>query len=647
MDIINLRFPMAALFFLLIIGIFYFSTRRLPTYSSKAFTRLYFLMAANIIFEFGTLFCLYTYGEADVPLTYWTHVLFIVTLDLVAYQFFMYLYTQCISRRKTTLEMILTAAPLVTCVIVCLFGKITYYADGTYVFSYGTLPNTIFASIGIYITASVIMLVSHRKKIDRRMKTALSCGILFFVVGSLVQLIEPRLLLSSISGSSLVFFLYLSLENPRENFNPDNDCFNEHAFSQVTAELLKKKKPFFVTTVCLDGLSTIRAKFGQTVYNDFLALIGGSLSHCLKKRNPLVFHTQSNLLTFVLEGTQEEALVFANEAEKRLLETWLCDKVSYTFSAKIFSVECPKYAASSADIHNLTQYFVHENHEIRSAEHILVIIDDEFMAKQERYFKLQAIIRSAIQHDGFDVYYQPIYSTAEKAFVSAEALVRLKDTSLGFVSPEEFIPISEREGSILELGLIVFRKVCKLAATRNLPKLGIKYIEVNLSGVQCMSTDIYEQLKRVMLEFNVDPSFINLEITETAAIDASASLRRNMTLLNSIGCTFSLDDFGTGYSNLSQIVSMPLSLVKLDKSLVWGYFDESNPKLSITTANIITMIKQINLGIVAEGVETAEQAETLASMQVDYLQGYYFSKPIPENDFLTFIGGVPLTANEA
>ena len=645
MDIVNLRFPAASLIFLLIIGIFYFTSRRLPSLSARAFTRMYFIMVFNIVFEFGTLYCLYNFDTTPKWLTYFAHVAFIFLLVLLTYNFFVYLYSVCVSRYMTTAETIFTAIPVAVFLVIALMGKISYYVDGTFVYSYGTLPVTLFVCIGVYAVASAVFLAIYRKRIERRKRAPLACAILFFIVGSAVQIAFPKLLMSSLSGSAMVFFIYLLLENPRENYNPANDCFNGYAFRQIVSEYFSRKKSFFVITVHLDNLGLVKTKFGQDIYDDFLAEASRYFSHRMKK-NALVFHLRSNMLTAAMCCSPTEAANLAALAEKRFSESWIVDGVNFMFNAKMFLLECPKYAKTVDEILRLTDYFIHDSKQVLNSERCSVIIDDEFIRQQERFLKLRSIVKNAVENDGLDVFYQPIFSTAENKFTSAEALVRLKDKSLGFVSPEEFIPIAERDGTIIELGLVVMEKVCRLASERNLKKFGIEYIEVNLSGVQCMSPDIYEQLKRIMIKHNVEPSFINLEITETAAVDASAALSRNMALLSGIGCTFSLDDFGTGYSNMAQIVSMPLSIVKLDKSLIWGYFDESNVKLSITTANIINMVKQLRLEIVAEGVETKEQYETLAAMHVDHLQGYYFSRPIPENDFLQFIGAPPLTEGQ-
>jgi len=251
---------------------------------------------------------------------------------------------------------------------------------------------------------------------------------------------------------------------------------------------------------------------------------------------------------------------------------------------------------------------------------------------------IEEIVKDAVQNDKLDVVYQPIYSVADKAFVSAEALVRLRDTTtLGFISPDEFIPIAEKRGMIMKLGELVFEKVCRFAKENDLQGFGIKYIEVNLSGIQCIDYMLPAQLQSIMKKYKISPSFINLEITETAAIESGDMLKKNMNKLRGMGCSFSMDDFGTGYSNLSQMVAVNYDLVKIDKSLIWPCFEENGEKALVILENIVNMLLQLGVKIVAEGVETVAQLNKLTMLGVDYMQGYFYSKPVNETDFISFV----------
>ena len=210
-------------------------------------------------------------------------------------------------------------------------------------------------------------------------------------------------------------------------------------------------------------------------------------------------------------------------------------------------------------------------------------------------------------------------------------------TSIGFVSPEEFIPIAEKEHLILQLEELILRKICSFIRAANLQELGVNYMEINLSGNQCVQADLAEQLQSLINEYNISPEFINFEVTETATIDNGDCLIRNMQELQSHGSTFALDDYGSGASNLKYLVEYPFEIVKLDKSIVWTHFGATNSKTKAVLPLSVHMLREMKVRIVAEGVENAEQKEELERMGVQYLQGYYFSKPISEDEYIQFL----------
>ena len=245
------------------------------------------------------------------------------------------------------------------------------------------------------------------------------------------------------------------------------------------------------------------------------------------------------------------------------------------------------------------------------------------------------LLVNAIEKDWVEVYYQPIYSTKDQRFVSAEALVRIHDENGEIVPPGRFIDIAEKNGMILRLGEMVFEKVCRFVKENNVEQYGLEYIEVNLSVVQCAYERLAEDYIRIMKRYDVKPGFINLEITESASLNAKKTLLNNMTSLIDYGIRFSLDDFGTGQSNLNYIVDMPVDIVKFDRDMINAYFENGKAKYVMDAA--MHMVHGMNLEIVSEGIETKEQYQVMKELGISYIQGYYFSKPLSEKQFLEFI----------
>ena len=262
-------------------------------------------------------------------------------------------------------------------------------------------------------------------------------------------------------------------------------------------------------------------------------------------------------------------------------------------------------------------------------------VGDSIIGKYKKQFEMKQIITEALEEDRVEVFLQPIFSNETKSFSSAEALVRIRDKDGSLIPPGLFIPIAEETGQILELGERVFEKVCEFLKNTNANKLGLAVVEVNLSVIQCERKDLAERLIAIASRYKISPELINLEITETASISARATLLANMKKLMEYGFRFSLDDFGKGESNLMYVVEMPVSIVKLDYDMTKAFFNSSKAKLVLRA--VVGMAHGMELKLVAEGIETREELEGMCNEGIDYIQGYYYSKPLPMPEYLEFM----------
>ena len=208
-------------------------------------------------------------------------------------------------------------------------------------------------------------------------------------------------------------------------------------------------------------------------------------------------------------------------------------------------------------------------------------------------------------------------------------LARITNEEGRVLSPALFIPIAEQNGQINRLGAQVFEKACRFISEGNLDKTGLSWLNVNLSPIQCMKKDLSTELSEILNKYNVHADQIHLEITEASMIDLSL-LQKQITTLKTNGFQFALDDYGSGYSNLTRVKHYPFINIKLDMEVVWDYFREKDVLLPA----IVQAFKQLHLSITAEGIETKDMAEAMKEIGCDYLQGYYYSKPIPMEEFL-------------
>lgn len=255
--------------------------------------------------------------------------------------------------------------------------------------------------------------------------------------------------------------------------------------------------------------------------------------------------------------------------------------------------------------------------------------------KMREYMQVRDQISWAIANDRIEVFYQPIYDLSRKRFTSAEALVRIRDNDGGLVMPGKFIPVAEENGLIIPLGTEVFRQVCEFLASGIPQTCGLEYIEVNLSMAQFDQDNPAAFVQQLLSRYSVDPRNINLEITETADAATRQAVLRNMNTLIGNGIGFSLDDFGTGRSNLDYFVTMPVDIIKFDYKFTHWYFESEKARKVIE--GTVDIIKSVGLPIVAEGIETEDQLNAMMELGVSYIQGFYFSKPLPQIEFVSFL----------
>ena len=247
---------------------------------------------------------------------------------------------------------------------------------------------------------------------------------------------------------------------------------------------------------------------------------------------------------------------------------------------------------------------------------------------------IETILERAIREDHVEMYYQPIYDVRSGGFHSAEALARIIDPDYGLISPSVFIPAAETEGFMIPLGDAVLDHVFRFISEHDLDALGLEYIEINLSVAQCMENALPEKLRSLQEKYGVDPRRVNLEITETTFENISEVVLENVNELIDMGYSFALDDYGIGDSSIQRVNHLPLKLIKIDKSML-DEIGSANGRLILE--HTVRMMQGIDKQLVIEGAETQDAVEILKNMDCNFIQGYYFSKPLPSEEFVQYI----------
>lgn len=482
-----------------------------------------------------------------------------------------------------------------------------------------------------YMISALVYSIAGLKKIGK----AKFNTIIFFTNAILlsiaIQMFFKGLLISQFMTSVSVLILYLSLENPENYIDRILNIYNNKAFIEVFKVYTRKKKKFVLLGIEIGGIKYINENLGVLEGNRVMRETASFFKSVAGRKN--VFHLSGSQFLIMSNDQNMDWNNVVGRISDRFSDAFECSGMEISLDVNMCLFSYPQVVSNLEDAIDLLEYSLKYAKETGGSG--IVYGDKELLAKGKRETQIVYMLGKAIKEDGFCVHYQPIYSVEKGRYTTAEALVRFKESDIGFVSPEEFIPIAEKNGMIVRIGEIVFEKVCKFYKENHLEEKGIENIHFNLSVVECMQQKLHEKIENIMDKYQLDSSKISLEITETAAVTSREILINNMNQLIDRGFKFSMDDYGTGFSNTSTLIAYPFDEIKIDKSIVWSAMEDE--KAMIAFKHSVAMIKDLDFKIVAEGVETKEQAKMLGELGCDYFQGYYYSKPVSEDDFMSLI----------
>ncbi|MCM1257842.1 MAG: EAL domain-containing protein [Roseburia sp.] len=552
---------------------------------------------------------------------------YIVTLPLTVVFAMIYVCSDIYSTKISTKKIqyfCLTFGAIDSLIIFLLPIRYHENETGVVLYTEGPSVTATYIFVALYMLLLVYQTARNKRFLNKRRIHAVWVWLLLWAIAAFIQLLHNELLIVGYAGALGIMIIYLSLENPEANIDRRTGLFNRNALLQYLRQLYGDKESFTLLSLVLNYSYT------QNLNADSQEQTRIELANFLDSlKNTCVFKNADEEVILIFKN-KYDADTTKQMIDHKFEQGWGKDYSSTVRAAWIY-IPDSSIAHSEEELLSFLRY-ARQN---LLKDHTFCLVNQSVVDQMIQEKSMEELMISAINRDAVEVFYQPIYSTREQRFTSAEALVRIRDEKGNLVPPGKFIPIAERNGMIIKLGKIVFKKVCQFIKENNIEQYGLHYIEVNLSMVQCAYDHLASDYIRTMNIFHVNPSQINLEITESASSNAKKTLLENMNMLLNYGVSFSLDDFGTGQSNLNYIVEMPVSIVKFDRSMTQAYFENDKARYVMDAA--MHMIHGMKLEIVSEGIETKEACETMERLNIGYIQGYYFSKPLPKDEFLQFI----------
>lgn len=611
-----------------ILFLFYIQKKTLATRAERVFRCAFLMITFCLIMDVSSIVAITNRSSLSNEFVNVVCKLYLVTLVLSMLFALLYIYSDILQDERQWHLCVLGYGLFSLVIVLGICGaRISIYSSlwTREIYTYGSAVIITYAGVLAMLVNNIILLLTQ-KKINARRRRAVVIWMVMWVGAAVVQFFDKGLLIVGFAAAMGIMVVYLQFENPELNLDRQTGLFNQGAFMMYMQSLYERQQELPVMSVRV--YCSNDAKHPEAVQEHMIRQTARIL---LTIPNIYVFRVNEAEL-LILFRKKEGARAAAVEIYQKLQSEFRIYGVNM-FKSYFVYAENLEIVSSGSELLEL-MYYVRVKHGEAALGKFLEI--DAQTAENLFYIKnMEHQISAALEEDRIIVYYQPIYSVKEQRFTSAEALVRMVDEQGKLVMPMEFIRIAEENGVIRKIGARVFEKVCHFFIEQHLDQYGIEYIEVNLSTVQAADENLAQDYIRIMDEQRIEPKHINLEITESASVSARNILLDNMNILMGSGVHFSLDDFGTGQSNLNYIVEMPVHIVKFDRDMTNAYFENGKAKYVMDAA--MHMIQGMNLSIVAEGVETENQLETMKKLGIQYIQGYYFSKPLSEQHFLEFI----------
>lgn len=491
---------------------------------------------------------------------------------------------------------------------------------------YGPAFNIAYVCAGVYLAIIVIVLLFFNKRINKWYRISYTTSVILWTISTLLKYVSDTTGVVSVSIALSLLVIFAIVNNPLNQYNYKYHCFKSNYMNSFLDKACQLKDAHFLIHIIIRDLNKTSEEADRTT-----ALKKRLINIFNKYRDTTVFISEEDEISIVcssIEDYDSYKNIINNE-----IEAFYNSEQNKFFKAVVLAIENIILFDYGEEV-ILTLATEKEKGIKKRGHNVLFEIDENEITAIKTEDKIKNDIMDAITEDRVEVFVQPIYSVKDNKFNSAEALCRIRKEDGDYLLPYQFIPTSEKCGLDIAIGCRMNEKVCEIFANPRTSKL-FESIDINLSVAHCEELDMAQKMISIANEYNVDPIHLNYEITESGFINKMANIENNIKKLTDYGFGFSLDDFGNHESNINYLAKFPVDYIKLDMHMIWAYFENDRARKIVQT--IIKISHDNNLQVVAEGVETKEQYDELVSQGIDLIQGYYFYKPMPVENYLKIV----------
>jgi len=611
----------------------------LPTLKNKlfqiCFLTTFLAMTSNII----STICIQNTGVIPLYVNWTVTTIYFIATPLMGVTYFYYalsiLYENQPYFPKRWLLLLLPAAVYLLMVLTNPFTGWLFSLSLAARYTQGPLIITTYIVFYIYCLFTCVTVIALGKRVDPTIRNILACFPLIAALVVIIQQIFPEIILSGSAATCALLILYLYLQNKQISIDYLLGIPNHKEFLNSLQLHIKRHRDssFTVLLISLRNFKQVNDTYGQQNGDEFLKTICTYLRNTVKPYQ-LYRYNGDEFAVLIPELDKETLLRLVTAIDDRFSQPWDIRDFRCMIGMAAAVINYPKSADTMEDLINALEYTVSIAKDGKNGN--ICYCGPGMLDHVKRRFRVIDILKDSLTRGDFKVYYQPVWSVEKHCFTLAESLLRLPATPLGPLYPSEFIPLAEETGLIVDITYYVLDTVCRFI--HDLLESGITMLEsvtVNFSGVQFSQHNPAEKVISIIESHGIPYRMIKIEITESVLAENRQELEEFIDLMHTKGVEVSLDDFGTGYCNLVSVLSMDVDVIKLDKSLLWAA--QKDQKTAIMMKSLTRSVHDLGMRVVSEGVETEEQRLFAEDCCCDWIQGYYYAKPMPEDKVKTFL----------
>lgn len=530
------------------------------------------------------------------------------------------------------------SVPIVLELIFFITSPIThfmFYIDEAGVYHRGVGMPQCFVVVGIYVSFMAYLCFIRSDHISRVQLISTLMYLIAIVVAIILQIVFPELLLNAFAIAIGVMLVFTTMQGEFVDSDKMLDTLNSDAWSRMIARAADTNRPVTLLVVRLGGYERLNTQVGYAGCNKVLRQIAAFLVKLIPGHQ--VYHLNGLYFGCVLDE-KENGIAYAESIEDRLSQNFKIEGYPGNISIPflITLVQCPGQVKDSQELDALTNMLCVEPDGYE--EEKIHVVSDEDIERFAHRKNIEMALERAVRTGGFTVHYQPIVKLDTMKVYSLEALVRLYDDEVGVIYPDEFIPLAEETGIIPMITECVLSRAVSLMSRCRLKEKGIMRMHVNLTASECKRGDRNGKLAAIVDMYDLDRYTICFEISESASPGETNPVGEGVCRLHDGGMGIVLDDFGTGYSNMTEIVALPIDLVKIDKTFLWTAMMDDGAMTVLR--EFVDMIHKSGRKVLIAGVEDKHGLEVVKELEADYVQGFCFAKPMPQDELIEYINNV-------